>query len=520
MLVRCWSRARRLGRPRRRRTGAPRGRACRPPQAAAVSRCGWPSIERCERSHATRFRARVMAWVSQARSPSLPGALRRVKTLAGDGQFPVYGVPSGNAGQGCRRVRSAVVRSAVGRDASVAPARRTTARGRPRHRRWTDPRTAGAPMAMARRRRLGMPWHAASRTAPASSSARCSCAGARPARSASWVRQEKPSARTTASPRCADGGAEVVLEHRRRRPRSGPSPCRSCRRARSSRRRGSAWRRPGGAAPRRRPSRAPRRGGSAAGRRRRCRRGRAAASPSATPRCSARVTQPVGDRRRPSASRSAGVDPRAPRGRTARARRPGRRRAPRRPPARSSSRAEPGPGLLELAGAHPGQPAALVAERDARCTRCPARLEHRDRRVGDLGGEPVGEGVDPEHDVGGRRTPAPRPAALTGRRRQPGQRAARVDAGERPCASRGASLSAGVGQRAAAPCATSAGSRPRRVVGQRAAPAGVLPVQPLGLVGRHVDAGRAVAGTALAGQAEVERVLERRRSASRPRAAR
>ena len=103
----------------------------------------------------------------------------------------------------------------------------------------------------------------------------------RPARSASWVRQEKPSARTTASGPRADGRAEVVLEHRRPTPRSAPSPSRSCRPARSSRRPGSAWRRPAGAAPRRPPSRAPRRGGSAAGRPPRCRRGRAASQPDA-----------------------------------------------------------------------------------------------------------------------------------------------------------------------------------------------------------------------------------------------
>ena len=65
------------------------------------------------------------------------------------------------------------------------------------------------------------------------------------------------------------------------------------------------------------------------------------------------------------------------------------------------------------------------------------------------------------------------------------------------------------------PAAATRGSAPMRVVRRRAQPPRGSAGQQLGLVGGHVDADRAVARAALAGQAQVERLARPRRRASR-----
>ena len=105
---------------------------------------------------------------------------------------------------------------------------------------------------------------------PASSSARCSPQRAGRGRPAGCGRRSRRRARPRPGRR-PDRGAEVVLEDRAPRPRSGPSPSRSCRPGRSSRRPGSASRRRAGAGGVvGLPAEHRRRGGSAAGRPPRC----------------------------------------------------------------------------------------------------------------------------------------------------------------------------------------------------------------------------------------------------------
>ena len=171
------------------------------------------------------------------------------------------------------------------------------------------------------------------------------------------------------------------------------------------------------------------------------------------------------------------------------------------------------PGRRQLAGGDPGEAAARLVGDD----RGPEahRLEQLDRRPAGVGGEPVGERVGPDPHVGPCvirivASSAPSVDARSGcsekrgRLRRWSTPAAAL--ATRPTvllrsialASRGGVIRAQRGQLA------------ERVVRARAQLAAVLLRERLGLVGRHVDAGRAVAGAALAGQAEVEGVADGR----------
>ena len=201
---------------------------------------------------------------------------------------------------------------------------------------------------------------------------------------------------------------------RARRPpptrRSGPSPCRSCRPARSSRRPGSAV----APAP---VSRAASVDQSSTEAWWQC--GWATTSTPSSDggvqaseaRCSASVTTP-----------STGSPSSSPASWRSTARQDGSSTTTGTPASRcgrsrsTSARQRPAGGV-ELAGADQGQPAALVAL-GVHLHPLPGGLEHPHGGVGDLGGEAVGEGVGPDHDVGRSRA-GPRPGGSAGGGRAP-----------------------------------------------------------------------------------------------------
>ncbi len=168
------------------------------------------------------------------------------------------------------------------------------------------------------------------------------------------------------------------------------------------------------------------------------------------------------------------------------------------------------PGAVELARRDPREAAADLAPGDDR--RVAGGPQHGHRVDPDLGREVLHEAVDEDHDRPTRRSLGGRVGAVLGEPPaegllgEPRQRTTRVHAG---------GLHADLGhagsthERVGDPRALARQSRPRgqppqRVVRRRAQPPAVGLVQHLGLVGRHVDAGRAVRGAALAGQAQVE----------------
>ena len=173
-------------------------------------------------------------------------------------------------------------------------------------------------------------------------------------------------------------------------------------------------------------------------------------------------------------------------------------------------------GGVELAGGDPGEAAAegLVGEVDP----VAGGFQDLDGGLAGHGGEVVGEGVRPQqHARGGWVGPARRPGggattarkvwgANLGRGRRGSTPARRLATWDRPGV-----VEQGVGQaRGPGGEGGPAGQPAERVVGRRAQPAAVGLVQDLGLVGGHVDAGRAVGRAALAGQAQVERLARPR----------
>ena len=234
-----------------------------------------------------------------------------------------------------------------------------------------------------------------------SSSARCSTCvrPVTPARSSSWVRQEKPSARTTASaPGIPYGGQQVVLGDRHRdlvvalldpevagQPAAAahpgdrrPGARQQCRVGLPAEHRVVVAVRLGDHLDAGEVGRRPVPGGRA----------RRAAR-----RASARRRRP----RRPAGRRPAGRRPRAGRPGSSAPARPPACRARRTGAASSTARATIRRAAVELPGGDPGEPAAGRL-RDHRRAQ-PDRLEQRDRRPAGLGGEPVGEGVGPEPHV-------------------------------------------------------------------------------------------------------------------------
>ncbi len=172
-------------------------------------------------------------------------------------------------------------------------------------------------------------------------------------------------------------------------------------------------------------------------------------------------------------------------------------------------------GSVELAGRDPRQPAAPWGVRHLDAV--PGVLEHPDRRDGHLGVEPVAEGVGPQQD----RRPigeVPRGGARGSPREGPGERG-RCEAGQvaalvdprrpprQPCDGRHVERARGQ-SRGQPGEPRPAGELAEGVVAARAETAPVGPVQRLGLVGGDVHAGGAVHRAALAGQAQVERVVQ------------
>ena len=141
------------------------------------------------------------------------------------------------------------------------------------------------------------------------------------------------------------------------------------------------------------------------------------------------------------------------------------------------------------------------------------RLQHLDRRLPDRGGQVVGEGVRPQHDLAaqpGRPGVAPGGPGLqrlAGEQRDP---AAPVDPAR---GGQHVAQAGGLGERVDQPRGPGGelghrGQPAHRVVRPRAEPPGVMVGQELGLHGGHVDLDRAVLLAALAGQAQVEGVAD------------
>ena len=169
------------------------------------------------------------------------------------------------------------------------------------------------------------------------------------------------------------------------------------------------------------------------------------------------------------------------------------------------------PGPVELAGGDPGQPAARVVGDHPRGQ--PGRRRAAGSRRARSAGRKWSVKVSAQIHTSGAR-----PARRRDRSSARGAADAGANAGsERRRSTPAAALATRAERsephsrlRAPAPRARPAGPArqpAQRVVVRGRRAAGVLLVQRLGLVGRHVDAGRAVGRAALAGQAEVERLV-------------
>ena len=133
--------------------------------------------------------------------------------------------------------------------------------------------------------------------------------------------------------------------------------------------------------------------------------------------------------------------------------------------------------------------------------------------------EVLGERVRPQHDLaavgrGRRRVGEPVAEGSGGDARDPPL--ARQPAGERDEPPRRRDAGHRIDETDAARdppgAAQPAGQPPEEVVAPRPKPAAVPLVEDLGLVARHVDAGRAVGAAGAAGQAQVERIVDLRRA--------
>ena len=180
----------------------------------------------------------------------------------------------------------------------------------------------------------------------------------------------------------------------------------------------------------------------------------------------------------------------------------------------------PAPGAVQLAGGDPGQAAADRLGRAAHPY--PACSSTATAAPADLGREGVGERVDPQHHVAvparGRRGRRPglanqRVEGLR-RRRSAGRVARSTPAGQVPAGAAPSRIAPvhSAGSRARGEPAAPSGAASRARSASAAAAAGGSAVQDLRLVRGHVDAGRAVRRAALAGQAEVQRLVHLRRA--------